>query len=1358
MTDLRNGAADVELALRGAADLALVGFDDETSPIIETLLVETGEALAHRSPLPAVDDLQLSAAELVEFQELQETLLLLDQARRDGWLARSPTLAEQGAGANDVDDGKVPDEGQRIGRFEIVRELGRGGHGVVFLARDPRIRRLVALKVARPESIISDDLRHRFQREAEAAGGLHHPNLVEVLEAGAEGPISYIVSAYCSGPTLQHWLAAAGVQPTCREAAALTSALADGVAHAHAHGVFHRDVKPSNVLLESAELDPARRLPSGSRPLTSLSSYTPKLADFGLAKFIASGDDPTCTGAILGTPAYMAPEQASGRSEQIGPATDVYGLGVLLYELLVGAPPFRGESDVQTARLVCEEIPTDPRRLRPGIDADLEAICLRCLEKDPAQRYPTVAALAEDLARYLGGEPTLARPVGRLQAAARWIKRRPLPTALMAVTLALVASLTAGGWWTSLRNEQALRREATLRSASETHKRQAEASSLEARRLLYASDMRVAHQLYQNGNLRAARQLLQSHAPPPGGEDLREFAWHFLDRRTQPEMTTLRAHAGGVRLAVISGDGSYLLTAGHDGEAKLWDTADRQVLLTLPLNDVRVGAFSLDSGRFAVADGEAAYVYAVADLEHPQRLPHAAGEPTALSFSAPRVSLEEELLSLGSGSGRVALWRTSDGNPLLTASAGDQPITGVAFLPNDDLLIAAGSRITTSPSADRSALQTWLEADAGVCCMAVAAREGQVAVGLADGRTLIRKSAAPAPNVELRHPAAISAVTFQPDGRLLAVASLDGTAKVWNALTAACRVEFVGHVDRISAISFCQNGARLMTASDDGTVKLCRTEDEYFAAVDWPNFAVNEIGFSSDSSLLAWTGHPSSGAVPGCTGVVDLPALAAVLLEGAAWAYADLQFLSAPRRFLAVSSTGERVEISVTRSPVEPRSFPRPADQTGWMPKLTSTADGAISVWGSCYPLHVAYLEDDVKLMGADQTAEVSELRINPSHERELVVASDKTIAVWDLQTRRCRSRWDMPAPTNGFDFVDPTTIAVGGADEVLRLVDVRTGDVTVALPSNDGSVRSVAVHPNGRTMALGHASGAISLWDLLVRRQLLTLAGHCGQVTRLKFSPNGRFLASGSEPGQVFIWSAGVANDRTAAAAAAAATTEEEPAEALMALVTPVSRAPLNSPRIPSSVPFDLADLGEKFRRVHDYGKSIGYSGAFPTGIDRETDEGVSVGVIALKRGVCQWHEVLKTEFESAVTDPTELDGPLLRQRRASAWGRGIGYALAFANFHQGMLVDRQIFGVAQFDASAFITDHISAESAEFSSDPRTLSGRLRAVNREALKRGFPGALPTFADDESAGTIGAAFFLPAAADALSVPAHLLKK
>ncbi len=265
-----------------------------------------------------------------------------------------------------------------IGRFEIERELGRGGCGVVFLALDPDVGRRVALKVPRPEVLISRGSRQRFLREAKAAGALSHPNLVGVYEVGEDGPLCYIASEFCDGPTLECWLenSAEGALPS--GAARLIELLARAVEHAHQRGVLHRDIKPSNILLSL-----------GSEGTGScLSDFNPRLTDFGLAKLVELSDDETRSGSLLGTPAYMAPEQAEGRIKDIGPTTDVYALGVMLYELLAGRPPFRGASDVQTLQLVSRcEVPRLPRR-RPAIGRDLRAIVLKCLEREPATRGP----------------------------------------------------------------------------------------------------------------------------------------------------------------------------------------------------------------------------------------------------------------------------------------------------------------------------------------------------------------------------------------------------------------------------------------------------------------------------------------------------------------------------------------------------------------------------------------------------------------------------------------------------------------------------------------------------------------------------------------------------------------------------------------------------------------------------------------------------------------------------------------------------------------------------------------------------------------------------------------------------------
>ena len=250
----------------------------------------------------------------------------------------------------------------RFGRFEVRRELGRGAYGVVFLAFDPKLRRQVALKLPRPEVMVTAEMRARFEREARAAALLDHPNLVPVFESGQEGLVSFIASAYCPGPTLAEWLKKREEPVSPRLAARIVLFLARGIAHAHARGVLHRDLKPGNVILEPF---PADDLAVGERDGMA---FNPRVTDFGLARMSATGPEVTAatqSGEILGTPSYMSPEQADGRVEAIGPTTDVYGLGAILYALLTGRPPFQSHSPLDTILLLRTEEPIAPSRLRP---------------------------------------------------------------------------------------------------------------------------------------------------------------------------------------------------------------------------------------------------------------------------------------------------------------------------------------------------------------------------------------------------------------------------------------------------------------------------------------------------------------------------------------------------------------------------------------------------------------------------------------------------------------------------------------------------------------------------------------------------------------------------------------------------------------------------------------------------------------------------------------------------------------------------------------------------------------------------------------------------------------------------------
>jgi serine/threonine protein kinase len=391
------------------------------------LLAAYEEALAARQPAPDGD-----AAPAERLAQAQAVLRRLehDRRRRARWCAAaSPPPVTEGL-AFDANGNPT-----QIDRFQIVRELGRGGTGTVFLAHDPRLSRTVALKLPWPEVWASPLLRHRFLREGRTAAGFDHPNLVPVYEAGEIGPLCYIVSAYCRGPSLRDWLEQHPGPVEPRAAAALLATLAEAVGYCHDRGILHRDLKPGNVLLTppeqhnpksgirnpKAESSPKDKgsvpepseprapehppldcgNPGASPPLESelkISEFIAKLTDFGLAKYLESDDGQTRSGTVLGTPRYMAPEQSEGRIRDMGPHTDVYALGVILYEVLTGQIPAWEAGEAGPALV-------PPRRWQPAVPRDLDAACRRCLEREPGERFPTANELAAALRKCLESHP-----------------------------------------------------------------------------------------------------------------------------------------------------------------------------------------------------------------------------------------------------------------------------------------------------------------------------------------------------------------------------------------------------------------------------------------------------------------------------------------------------------------------------------------------------------------------------------------------------------------------------------------------------------------------------------------------------------------------------------------------------------------------------------------------------------------------------------------------------------------------------------------------------------------------------------------------------------------------------------------
>jgi serine/threonine protein kinase len=364
----------------------------------------------------------------------------------------------------------VPDDQTRVrpalpqpGAYELVQLLGRGGMGVVYKARHEQLRRFVALKMFEPGHVPSEREVLRFRTEAEAVARLQHPNIVQIFEIGARDGLPFIALELVEGGTLADRLRRLPFAP--RAAAELLETLARAVHHAHEQGIVHRDLKPANVLFAAP---PTEGRTAGAQP--SLVSEgraagghpswgTPKITDFGLAKVLeedaAIRRDATRTGEPLGTPRYMAPEQAAAQHADIGPATDIYALGTVLYECLTGQVPFVAASVIDTLNRIRFDEPVSPRRLQPSVPRDLATICLNCLHKQPARRYPSARALADDLRRFLNGEPIMARPTPSWEHVWKWCRRRPAHAALVAVVVLLLgAGVTAAGIWNRVKEER----------------------------------------------------------------------------------------------------------------------------------------------------------------------------------------------------------------------------------------------------------------------------------------------------------------------------------------------------------------------------------------------------------------------------------------------------------------------------------------------------------------------------------------------------------------------------------------------------------------------------------------------------------------------------------------------------------------------------------------------------------------------------------------------------------------------------------------------------------------------------------------------------------------------------------------
>jgi serine/threonine protein kinase/WD40 repeat protein len=682
--------------------------------------------------------------------------------------------------------GPPPDGGlglPAIPGFEVLRELGRGGMGVVYWAWQSSLNRPVALKMLLAGEYAHAEQRARFQTEAEAVGRLQHPQIVQVFQVDEHAGRPFLVMEYVAGGSLAQKLT--GTPLPGHQAAQFVETVALAVQAAHACGIVHRDLNPANILLRrtAPSLEPASRPedgPAAGEERFRLSDYEPKVTDFGLAKLlIGAGATRTQSGAILGTPSYMAPEQAAGQSKTIGPAADLYGLGAILYELLTGRPPFRGETPMDTLLQVQTAEPVPPRRLQPNLPRDLETICVKCLAKDPRKRYGSAALLAEDLGHFLAGEPIRARPVSRTERLGRWCRRNPVPAGLIgavAFLLVVVAVVSAMAAW-QLRAEQNATRlrlyEAKLAQAKASRgSRQAGQRFLSWKALAEASQLIRELKLGKNDVLAVRKEAIACLALadvhpvkmwpgwPPGmttglAFDADQQRYARSDRKGN---VSVRRVADDRELARLPGEGDG---GGRSGAAHIAFSPDGALLAVLYWHQVAEGSTN----------------FQVWDWRHSQVV----WEP---AFPVHRASLafspDGRRLALGQQDGTVTLHEVTSGKETNRLHVGPDP-WHLAFSPDSArLAVAVGLR-------------------------------GEVRIlDLSTGKVLFK----------LPHPARVFQVAWHPDGVLLAAGCHDSNLHLWDTERGQQHRILQGHQGAVVSVNFVQGGRALLSTAWDGTSRL----------------------------------------------------------------------------------------------------------------------------------------------------------------------------------------------------------------------------------------------------------------------------------------------------------------------------------------------------------------------------------------------------------------------------------------------------------------------------------------------------------------------------------------------------------